>query len=117
MTEVERGEIRRHMQERLACLRGRLENADLFPLSCADENELASRVSELAMTLALRKRDSGLFSEITQALRRVEDPEFGLCTRCGEDIPKARLKAHPTTRLCLDCMREMEETQRSARAC
>jgi hypothetical protein len=29
------------------------------------------------------------------------------CERCGEDIPEARLRALPETRLCLTCSREI----------
>lgn len=117
MTETQRGEIRRYMQERLNSLRTRLDGADFSPLTCADENELASRVSEMNMTLALRQRDSGLLGDLTRTLRRMDTPDYGLCAHCGEDIPLARLKAHPTTSLCLECMREMEEAQRKAKAC
>ena len=117
MTEAQRGEIRRYMEERLDGLRHRLEGSDLIPLVCADENELASRVSELNMALALRQRDSGLLGDLTRTLRRITAPDFGICAQCGEDIPLARLKAHPTASLCLDCMREMEEMQRKAKAC
>jgi hypothetical protein len=29
------------------------------------------------------------------------------CERCGEDIPEARMRALPETRLCLDCSQEI----------
>lgn len=116
MTDCDRREIRLHMETRLSSLHARLETGELTPLACADENELASRISELTMTLALRKRDAGLASELREALKRMQDHDFGLCAQCGEGIPPARLKVHPTTRLCLECMRDLEEQRRSARA-
>ncbi|OGI16555.1 MAG: hypothetical protein A2Z52_01850 [Candidatus Moranbacteria bacterium RBG_19FT_COMBO_42_6] len=35
------------------------------------------------------------------ALKRIDNGTFGICHRCGGEIGKARLKAVPTTRLCM----------------
>lgn len=45
---------------------------------------------------------------IEVALTRIEAGEYGNCNGCGETIPPARLKALPTTSLCVDCATEAE---------
>ncbi|MWD28672.1 TraR/DksA family transcriptional regulator [Aquicoccus sp. SCR17] len=42
---------------------------------------------------------------IDAALGRIEDGEYGICTRCGEAISEARLEAVPTAALCRNCAR------------
>jgi len=40
---------------------------------------------------------------MTSALARLHSPEFGVCERCGGDIPYVRLSADPLARLCRNC--------------
>jgi DnaK suppressor protein len=49
------------------------------------------------------QREQQLLGEVEAALRRLRDRVFGVCERCGEEIPERRLKALPWARLCLDC--------------
>ena len=41
--------------------------------------------------------------EMTSALARLHSPEFGVCERCGGDIPYVRLTADPLASLCPNC--------------
>jgi RNA polymerase-binding transcription factor DksA len=40
---------------------------------------------------------------IQAALKRIEAGEYGICARCGNDIPEARLDILPHTPLCRAC--------------
>lgn len=58
---------------------------------------------------------SGVHSELTErlagidrALQRIADGSYGVCTRRGEPIGRARLEARPAATLCIDCAREAE---------
>ena len=42
-------------------------------------------------------------SEITEALRRMDEGTYGKCERCGREIPIERLEARPTASLCVTC--------------
>jgi len=37
------------------------------------------------------------------ALKRMDDGSYGVCIRCGEDIPFARLSAVPESLVCVPC--------------
>lgn len=48
------------------------------------------------------------YKEIADAFRRLEAGTYGVCERCGEEIPVARLKVEPFTRYCVSCLNEIE---------
>ena len=52
-----------------------------------------------AALAAARTRLAGL----EYALKRIDDPEFGYCIDCGEEIGFARLLAMPETVRCIGC--------------
>jgi DnaK suppressor protein len=78
--------------------------------ACADENEYASRVVEVGMQLALRRRMEARRAEIEEALSRMDTGIYGVCEDCGEDIGLARLLATPTARLCVNCQSDRESS-------
>ena len=41
--------------------------------------------------------------EIDDALNRIADGTYGLCTKCGKEIPLERLEAVPRTKYCTPC--------------
>ncbi|AAC06572.1 TraR/DksA family transcriptional regulator [Aquifex aeolicus] len=46
--------------------------------------------------------------EIDYALEKIEKGTYGICERCGEEIPEPRLCAIPWTRYCAKCAEEVE---------
>ncbi len=77
-----------------------------------DPNDRATREVEIESALHLRDRDRKLIAKIRQALKRIDQGTFGLCTTCGEPISAARLRARPVTDLCIDCKRVAERLER-----
>ncbi len=59
-------------------------------------------------TLGLIENEESEVREIDRALKKIVDGTFGLCESCGCNIPKARLKALPSARTCVQC-KEAEE--------
>ncbi len=56
--------------------------------------------------------DAGIDDAVTLARSRMPKGEsLAECENCGEDIPKARQKALPGVRLCIDCQTELEKVQ------
>ncbi|MFQ5534442.1 MAG: TraR/DksA family transcriptional regulator [Sphingomonadales bacterium] len=56
-----------------------------------------------AMAKSVEARRQGRLPLIDAALRRIEEGEYGYCTRCGEDIPAKRLAIDPAIARCVDC--------------
>jgi DnaK suppressor protein len=78
--------------------------------------ELGTDTFEQDFSLGVAERDQDLLEEIQSAIKRIEDGTYGLCEAClGEGkppskalIPKARLKAVPFARNCVECERKRE---------
>ena len=56
-----------------------------------------------AMAQAQQRRRDGQRLALRQALRRIEEGEFGDCIDCGEAIDVDRLRANPTLLRCMSC--------------
>ncbi|NOZ03965.1 MAG: TraR/DksA family transcriptional regulator [FCB group bacterium] len=48
-------------------------------------------------------REEEYMKHLIAALERIERKEYGLCVRCGNEIPKERLEEVPHTRYCVPC--------------
>lgn len=110
-----RGLLTRRMEELLyeagktAAGMGGEEN---FP----DPTDRASLETNRNFILRIRDRERKLLFKIQQALKRLDDGEYGICEACGEKIGVARLKARPVTTLCIECKSSQEvEEKRSKR--
>ena len=62
----------------------------------ADENDRASLEEERWLELRIRERESKLIKKIDEALRRIEEGEYGYCEDTGEEIGLERLLIRPT---------------------
>jgi len=60
-------------------------------------------------SLGLASNDRQFLYELEDALKRIEDGTFGICEECKSVLSKARLKALPYARLCLDCQQKREK--------
>ena len=57
----------------------------------------------------LSERESQAIADIDQALMRIEEGTYGVCVRCGKDIPERRLEALPTARYDAECQAIVEQ--------
>ena len=62
---------------------------------------------EFSLGLAGNERE--LLYEIDNALRKIQEGEFGACEECGKLVSKARLKAVPYAKLCIKCQEAKEQ--------
>lgn len=56
-----------------------------------------------AMSQAVQRRRAARRVAIHQALKRIEEGEFGYCIGCGEPIAPGRLAVDPTFPACVKC--------------
>ena len=76
---------------------------DVADMSVQDVNsEIEYRLSE---------RESQMVADIDQALMRIDEGSYGVCARCGKEIPERRLEALPTARFDAACQSELEARQ------
>lgn len=56
-----------------------------------------------SLTRNLQEREQVKLAQIHEALGRLEEGTFGLCTECGGEIPFQRLFVVPETASCASC--------------
>jgi DnaK suppressor protein len=76
-----------------------------MPIHMAD---LGSDTWEQELTLGLIENERGLLREIDEALSRIEDRTYGICTATNKPITKARLRAKPWAKYCIEHARKVE---------
>lgn len=100
-------------QERRALLEEVAEGeADLRAMESERASELEERAQEARaarMFARLDDRRKQKIEEIDRVLQRIALGTYGICERCGEPIPVARLRALPTARTHVRCVNEEEE--------
>ena len=107
------------MRDKLLVLRDELQ-------SVAETTDKSSQVVELdqarvgrlsrmdamqaqAMSQASGRRREMTLQNISAALDRIENNEFGICQSCEEDINRKRLEFDPTAKLCIECATKAEQ--------
>ena len=61
-------------------------------------------VSEVSLNLAKAK-----LAKLKVALDKIDDPQFGICVRCSNLIPKARMVLIPESVVCVTCAEAKED--------
>ncbi len=79
--------------------------------SYSDSLDQAAADVDKSLNLQMKNRERMLLAQIDEALRRIENGNFGECRQCGEQIAEARIRAFPFTTLCIDCKAELESEQ------
>ena len=69
---------------------------------------------EREMTFMLSSKTGRFLYHIDEALRRIDQGDYGKCVGCGKQIGLDRLKAVPHARLCIQC-KSAEEEKKSGR--
>ncbi len=78
--------------------------------------ELGSEAYEQDFSLSLIRNEEEVLGDVAVALKKIDAGTYGHCERCVEEgktakkslIPKARLKAIPWARNCVECERKRE---------
>ncbi len=76
-----------------------------MPIHMAD---IGSDTWEQELTLGLIENERGLLREIDEALERIKDGTYGICVATGKVITKARLRAKPWAKYCIEYARRRE---------
>ncbi len=106
-------EVRKKLKERRDELERRIEriDEDVRQVDGPLDPDSAEQSLELTNDEVLDGIDAVTRAEleaIYRTLGRIDNGEFGLCTRCEEEIPIKRLEARPHSEHCVGCA-EAEE--------
>lgn len=97
-------------QRRSASAAVELDQSKLGRLSRMDA------MQQQAMSLASDQRAAQHLLRVRSALKRLSDGSYGICLKCAEPLPQARLGSDPCAVLCMECQLESDaELARDAR--
>lgn len=93
----------------------RENQSDALEMAAADDGvkDVADQsVKDVSQEIEYRlsERASQIVADIDQALLRIEEGSYGICARCGKEIPERRLDALPTARYDAECKALIEQS-------
>jgi len=71
--------------------------------------DVATDTYDREFSLSLASNGRQFLYELEDALKKIEDGNFGVCEDCKILISKTRLKAVPFAKLCLKCQEKREK--------
>ena len=115
LTEKELNELKSKLEEQRHSI---LKNAKILRLDFnaatddrIDEVDLAMSDNAQGMQMRLGNREGLYFKKIEEALLRIKEGSYGLCSECGGTIGARRLEARPTAELCIECKEVAERIE------
>jgi RNA polymerase-binding protein DksA len=77
-----------------------------------DQVDAASDDIDRKMIEAIGSQEVKRFHLIDSTLARIRQGKYGLCIKCGKQIPQARLEALPYALMCVSCKQAEEKLNR-----
>jgi len=77
-----------------------------------DMADIASDDIDRKMIEVLGSQELKRLKSIDSALTRIKQGKYGICVKCGNFIPAARLEALPYALMCIECKTEEERRNR-----
>lgn len=96
----------------LADSRDTIETLQSGTRNIPDVTDRASKETDRALELRTRDRQRKLVSKIDQALRRIDENDFGYCEVTGEPISLKRLDARPIATMSLEAQERHERREK-----
>ncbi|MEE4236406.1 MAG: TraR/DksA C4-type zinc finger protein [Anderseniella sp.] len=99
----EKLEARREELRELSSISARDRNAVELDQQSVGRLSRMDAMQRQAMAQANERARAAEMTRIEQALRRIEDGEYGWCLTCGEAIAPKRLEIDPAAAVCVAC--------------
>ena len=107
--------IRARLEQERASLQSDIESLVVENQAQQDDYGVGNHVADDATevftrerNLALRNNAQDLLTQVESALQRLDEGSYGMCARCGQQIPPERLEALPYAIYCIQCQSVIE---------
>ncbi len=77
-----------------------------------DVEEADPDIIEREKSATLLEALESKLADVEHALKVIEAGQYGICERCGAEIPQERLEVKPEATLCIRCQAEVERLLR-----
>lgn len=112
--EIEKREkLKNHINEKIESVKLDIQSYQKLTQPISPDNAIGrltrmDAINSKSINEAALSNAKQTLSKMERALAMIDDPDFGLCRECEEQIPFARLMIMPESDLCVQCAEEME---------
>jgi DnaK suppressor protein len=108
MTQKERRQLKEKIVETIDTLEVEIKRMEENTQPVSPENSLGritrmDAINNKSVAEATLRANRRKLSKLRVALSKIDDPDFGICARCRQPIPPARLMLLPESTLCVRC--------------
>ena len=89
-------------------LEGTIHESSIQAHEIGDDIDNSVVEQEREFQILLQDRYRYKLLQIEDAIKRMEEDEYGYCEECGDAIGAKRLMVVPFTRMCIHCQQEQE---------
>lgn len=109
MNEADKKQLKDNIEEKKAKLQKKIEELEELckPISPDESLGRLSRMDAInnrAVNERALENNKAKLSRLEQALEKIDDPEFGICKKCGKPISPGRLTVMPEATRCVSCV-------------
>lgn len=108
MDDKERAELKEKIDRKIAAVKSDIEDLKEVTKPIKPENSLG-RISRMdainnkSINEAALRTAKDKLNKLEYAFKRIEEPDFGVCSSCGTGIHPQRLLFMPESTLCMSC--------------
>ena len=114
MKKEQRAQIEKKISREIEETRKDIDSLSELVKPIAPDNAIG-RLSRMEAIGAKSINDASLarakikLEQLKSVLAELDDPDFGLCIECDEQIPIGRIMLMPESRLCVSCASKLEK--------
>jgi DnaK suppressor protein len=95
------------LQEQARMLKGHMSTTAAsvvaYQQTSGDYGDMSQQSEQEWLFLSQNRTNAKELDRIEQALRRIKDGSYGVCSRCAQPISPRRLQAIPWAECCVEC--------------
>ncbi len=108
METEKREKLKDHIEKKIDGLKEDIESYKMLTRPISPDNAIGrltrmEAINSKSINEAALNKAKQTLSKIERALPMINNPDFGLCGKCEEPIPFARLMIVPESDLCVQC--------------
>ena len=108
MKNDQKAELKENIIEKIKVIKENITSYKLLTKPISPDNAIGrltrmEAINSKSINEAALRKAKDTLSKLEHSLTKIDNPDFGLCRKCEEPIPYARLMILPETDLCVQC--------------
>ena len=113
MENDQKVQLKENIKKKIKAVKEDIANYELLIKPISPDNAIGrltrmDAINSKSINEAAQEKSKNTLSQLERALAGIDNPDFGLCRECEEQIPFARLMILPEANLCVECAEELK---------